>query len=244
MTNLRTFLPGFPDNGSETFTRAFKRLAREFGIIRFMDWVDANKNPLRNFSDRITPEHASYSLVVDSTDLPDFDFTQPIQGVAIEHMVQLGNETDTDMWLNIPARATDDCVRRILRLVRNGRGNFRGLESQRKLYLEYANEVWNGFAPQNGLLSFLRVSQLARMVLRRERESGQRHPINFDRLFDRFDPNILTTDNNTLNGEQQQVTAQMRHRFVAFRIKTISDLAREVFGDRQMLTRVRPILAS
>jgi hypothetical protein len=244
LTNLRIFLPGFPDDGSETFTPAFRRIVRKFGIVRFMDWVDANKNPLRNFADRVTPEHASYNMVVNSDDLPDFNFTGPGMGVAIEHMVQLCNETDTDLWLNIPARATDDCVRRMLRLIRNGRGSFRGLEAQRRLYLEYGNEIWNSFAPQNGLLCFLRVSELTRSALQRERNRDERHPINFDGLFDGFAPAILTAANDTLNGEQQQVAAQMRHRFVAFRLKTISDIAREVFGESQMMTRIRPILAS
>jgi len=238
LTNLRIYLPGFPDNGSVTFTPSFLNLVRKFGIIRFMDWIDANKNPLVNFDDRVTPAHASYNLTVGSNDLPDLDFTGPMRGVAIEHMVQLCNEADTDMWINIPARATDDCVRQMLLLIRNGGGGFAGLEPDRRLYIEYGNEVWNSLGAF--FQCFPRVSSLARLAL----EANRNHPINFDGLLGDLNPLILTRPGGELSGDEPFVAAQMRHRFVAFRIKTISDIAREVFGNDQMITRVRPILAS
>ncbi len=242
LTNLRIFLPGFPDDGSVTFTPAFRDAIARFGIVRFMDWIDANRNAMREFSERITPAHASYSLITGSDDLPEFDFTNPLRGVAIEHMVQLCNETDTDMWINIPVRATDECVRQMLELIRDGSSGFAGLEPERRLYLEYGNEIWNGFGP--GFQCFPRVSALAQQVLQNERTSGVPHPINFDRLFPAaVDPGILTAANETLTGDEPFLAAQMRWRFIAFRIKTISDMARQVFGDAQMMSRVRPILA-
>lgn len=245
LTNLRIYLPGFPDNGSVTFTPSFLNLVRQFGIIRFMDWIDANKNPLQKFANRVTPAHASYNLSVGSADFADLDaVTDPKRGVAIEHMIQLCNETDTDMWLNIPALADDDCVRRMLLLVRDGTTGFGKLEAERKLYLEYGNEVWNSFAPAAGFLCFLRASALARDALQAERATGKRHPINFDKIFDGLNPAILTRASETLTPREREVAATIRHRFVAFRIKTISDIARSVFGDGQMMTRIRPILAS
>jgi len=238
LTNLCIYLPGFPDNGSVVFTPDFLNIVRNFGIVRFMDWIDANKNPLVNFRDRVTPSHASYNLVVGSDDLPDLDFTEPLRGVAIEHMVQLCNETDTDMWINIPARATDDCVRRMLLLIRSGGGGYQGLEAGRRLYIEYGNEIWNSLGA--AFHCFPRISALARSAL----HANRNHPINFDRLLGDFSPDILTSPGNELTGDQPFVAAQLRHRFVAFRIKTISDIARGVFGDAQMMTRIRPILAS
>ncbi len=238
LTNLRIYLPGFPENGSVVFTPDFLNTIRNFGIIRFMDWIDANKNPLVNFSERVTPAHASYNLVVGSDDLPDLDFTEPLRGVAIEHMVQLCNETDTDMWINIPARATDSWVLQMLRLIRSGGGGFQGLERERRLYIEYGNEVWNSLGA--AFHCFPRISALARSAL----EADRNHPINFDGLLGTFTPDILTRPGNELTGDQPFVAAQLRHRFVAFRIKTISDIARRVFGDAQMITRIRPVLAS
>lgn len=238
LTNLRIYLPGFPDDGSVVFTPDFLNIIGNFGIVRFMDWIDANKNPLVNFSDRITPAHASYNLVVGSDDLPDLDFTEPLRGAALEHMVQLCNETNTDMWINIPARATDDCVRQMLQLIRNGAGGFPGLEADRRLYIEYGNEIWNSLGA--AFHCFPRVSLLAQSAL----QANRSHPINFDGLLGDFPADILTRPGDQLTGDQPFVAAQMRHRFVAFRIKTISDIAREVFGDGQMMTRIRPVLAS
>lgn len=238
LTKLRIYLPGFPADGSVVFTPDFLNIVRNFGIIRFMDWIDANKNPLVNFRDRVTPAHASYNLTARPDDLPGLDFTGPSRGVAIEHMVQLCNEAATDLWINIPARANDDCIQKILQLIKNGGGGFRGLGAQRRLYIEYGNEIWNGFGAY--FQCFPRVSALTRSALL----SNRNHPINFDRLLGNYSPDILTRPGNELTGDQQFVAAQLRHRFVAFRIKTISDIARGVFGDAQMMTRIRPILAS
>lgn len=213
LTDLRIFLPGFPDDGSVVFTPDFKALCRRYQIIRFMDWMDTNLNPLRNFSDRTLPIHATQARQLAITDEPDLGTAGA--GVAFEHMIQLCNQTDCDMWINVPARATDDFVRKMLILIRDGKGSFRGLNPERKLYVEFANEIWN---TSFGFLSFSRVKKQSDAALQ-----DPEHPINFDGNTDEFEAFF---------------------RFIAFRAKTISDLCREVFGEEQMMTRVRPLLES
>lgn len=156
LTNLRIFLPGFPDDGSVVFTPDFLALVEKFQIIRFMDWMDINLNPIQTFAERTLPTHATQARRVPLADRPDLDFPDTSSGVAFEHMIQLCNATGTDMWINVPARADDDFVRKMLQLIRDGNPTlgFSGLNADRKLYVEFANEIWNGSA---GFLSFSRV---------------------------------------------------------------------------------------
>jgi hypothetical protein len=58
-------------------------------------------------------------------------------GVAYEWQIDLCNKATTDMWVNIPHKASDDFVRQLARLIRDN------LNSQQKVYVEYSNEVWN-----------------------------------------------------------------------------------------------------
>ncbi len=217
LTDLRIFLPGFPDDGSVVFTPDFLALVEKFQIIRFMDWMGINLNPIQAFAERTLPTHATQARHVPLTDRPDLDFPDTTSGVAFEHMVQLCNATGTDMWINVPARANDDFVRKMLLLIRDGNPalGFSGLNPNRKLYVEFANEIWNSSA---GFLSFSRIKAQSDAAL-----IDPAHPINFD-------------------GNTSPFIAFFR--FIAFRAKTISDLCREVFGDTNMMTRVRPVLAS
>lgn len=219
LTNLRIFLPGFPDDGSVLFTPDFKRVIQRFGIIRFMDWVDANVNPVRHFSQRTRPEAATQWPLAPASGFEGLEFFGPSFGVAFEHMVQLCNETKTDMWLNIPALATDSFIRQTLRLIRDGdraRG-YPGLNRARKLYVEYGNEIWNSRSA-NRFFCYERVKKLSDAA-----RADRAHPVNFD-------------------GTPSEFEALFR--FVAFRLKTISDICREEFGDEAMITRVRPVLAA
>lgn len=58
-------------------------------------------------------------------------------GVPVEVAVALSNQLKSDPWLNMPHRASDDYIRQFARLARQS------LDSNRKVYIEYANEIWN-----------------------------------------------------------------------------------------------------
>jgi hypothetical protein len=153
-SNVRLYRPGYPADGSQVFTVPFLKALSKVGVVRMMDWTATNRNLTQRWSDRITPLSAakagpSYSgpggQTWESSDL----------GVAIEHQIQLCNALRSDCWINIPVLADDDYVRKIAQALRYGTDGtnpyasvqskpaYPPLDPSLKVYIEYANEVWN-----------------------------------------------------------------------------------------------------
>lgn len=65
------------------------------------------------------------------------------KGVPVEVLVELANQTGTDPWFNIPHSADNHYVSKFSESV------FNKLNSNRKAYIEYSNEIWN-----SGFLGF------------------------------------------------------------------------------------------
>ncbi len=65
-----------------------------------------------------------------------------------EYLIALANETQTDMWINIPEGATNDYITALAGIFKNGGTvngvTYAGLNSNLKIYVEYSNEVWGG----------------------------------------------------------------------------------------------------
>jgi hypothetical protein len=138
----------------------------------------------------------------------------PAVGMAWEYAVQFWNETDTDAWVNIPFPADDAYVTGLATLLKNT------LEPGRKLYIEYSNELWNSWGP------FPAAANKAAAVA--EVQADPASPLNFDGIY----PTVDTTG------------WELARRRIALRTAQVSDLFRGVFGDDQMMTRVRPVLMS
>ncbi|HSI33097.1 MAG TPA: hypothetical protein VK986_05855 [Tepidisphaeraceae bacterium] len=92
------------------------------GPLRFMDWNQTNWSPLKEWADRPTTDR--------------FSFTGA-GGVPYEHYIDLANRLHKDVWINVPAEATDDYVRQLALLFKAG------LDPSLKIYLEYSNEIWD-----------------------------------------------------------------------------------------------------
>ncbi|MBL8029192.1 MAG: T9SS type A sorting domain-containing protein, partial [Fibrobacteres bacterium] len=58
-------------------------------------------------------------------------------GVAVEWQIDLCNRVGADLWINIPATATSDFERQLALLIKAQ------LDTSLKVYVEWANEVWN-----------------------------------------------------------------------------------------------------
>ncbi len=58
-------------------------------------------------------------------------------GIAYEYIAELANTVSADPWITVPHLADDEFVRNLARLMKNN------LEPERKVYLEYSNELWN-----------------------------------------------------------------------------------------------------
>ena len=138
----------------------------------------------------------------------------PPKGMAWEYAIRFWNETDTDAWVNIPFTADDNYVTQLATLLRNN------LEPGRKVYVEWSNEVWNGAYPYPA-----NANKDAAVA---EVQANPTSPLNFDGVYPARDPDGWS----------------LAPRRIALKAVQVSDTFRRVFGDDQMMTRVRPVLMS
>ena len=116
---------------TQNFDPRYLENIRHFATIRTMDLQNTNTSLLEYWADRSTPRQVRWT---DKTG----------GGVPVEVLVELVNTTGADLWVNIPYRAADDYVTRMATLIRDT------LDVDLRVYVEYANEVWNGaFAAGN-----------------------------------------------------------------------------------------------
>jgi hypothetical protein len=108
---------------SELFSPEFIDSLKPYGVLRFLDWSAANTNPQSvKWVDRTQPGSIYQS--------------RP-QGPALEHIVALSNKLSAEPWVTIPWNADDDYITRMAQLVHDG------IPSNRRVYVELSNEVWN-----------------------------------------------------------------------------------------------------
>lgn len=126
--NIRFLMPGFDQNyETQLFHPLFLERLKVFKVLRFMDWGQVNIEAPGTWTERITPD--SYSQGT-------------FKGVAYEYMIDLANRLNADPWFCIPHLADDDYIRRCAALIRTR------LKPERKVYVEWSNEVWNDIFPQ------------------------------------------------------------------------------------------------
>jgi len=126
--NIRVLLPGFEAAyAAEPFHPRFLERWRGMAALRFMDWMATNNSKIRAWSERPTPESATFAA----------------RGVALEWMIDLCNRLQADPWFCMPHEADDDYVRNFARMARER------LAPGLKVYVEYSNEVWNGMFEQH-----------------------------------------------------------------------------------------------
>lgn len=122
--NIRMIMPGHEaTHTTQMFYPPFVDRLGSLSTLRFMDTQNTNFNNAVSWGERTTP---SFYTQADG------------RGVAVEYLVSLANQTNTDPWFSIPEAADDNYVRQFARLL-NSR-----LLPGRKVYVEYANEIWNG----------------------------------------------------------------------------------------------------
>ncbi len=126
--NIRVILPGFePTYATQPFHPLFLARMRPYSVLRFMDWMQTNNSPVREWADRTLLSHSTQSRA---------------SGVAYELLIDLANATGKDAWFNIPHEASDDLVQRLATLIRDR------LAPDLRIYVEYSNETWNGIFDQ------------------------------------------------------------------------------------------------
>ncbi len=201
--NVKLMLPGH--TFGETWNHAFLAALAPVKVIRLMDFTATNWNQEVNWSDRTQADAATQQ----STG-PGYGWQG--KGIAWEYAIDLLNVTNKDGWINIPAEASDAYIASLIDLIKNGGNGFPALEGERKLYIEYSNEVWNGGFDQTQYNHAQAVAEV----------NAGGSPLNFD-------------------GETNDYYWGWRR--VGKRIVEISNQFRAAFGDAQMMTRFRPVLA-
>ncbi|HEY1125741.1 MAG TPA: hypothetical protein VGE65_08910 [Sphingobium sp.] len=102
-----------------TFLASVKR----YNTLRFMKWQAIEANKVVTWAKRTTP---AMGPIMGEAD-----------GIAIENLIALANQTKTNPWFCMPWNADDDYIRRFAQLVRDT------LDPNLTAYVETSNEVWN-----------------------------------------------------------------------------------------------------
>ena len=129
INDIKFILPNYVNTyQSQKFTTEFLDFLNDFQVIRFMDFTHTNGSPIITWDDRT----------------PDTYYTQAkFGGASWENVVSLANQTQKDIWINIPHKADDNFITQLASLLQND------LNPSIKIYLEYSNELWNGAFSQN-----------------------------------------------------------------------------------------------
>lgn len=121
--DIRVIMPGFESTyEDEPFHPVFLERWHGMACFRFMDWMHTNNSKISKWSERPTLHDATFTT----------------KGVPLELMIDLCNRQDADAWFCMPHLADDDYVRRFAEMVHAR------LEPERKVYVEWSNETWNG----------------------------------------------------------------------------------------------------
>ncbi|MBD3240335.1 MAG: hypothetical protein GF331_07095 [Chitinivibrionales bacterium] len=126
--NIRICLPSHEGElDTEPWHQDFLDRWSPFGVVRFMDWGATNNSPVRHWSERTRPNSQTQAMA---------------SGVALEHMIDYCNRTNSDPWFCMPHMADDDFVRNFATMVRDD------LNPWLTIYVEYSNEIWNSIFEQ------------------------------------------------------------------------------------------------
>ena len=122
--HIRVLMPGFTAGvaAENPWHPDFLERWRGTACVRFMDFQETNNSKQRRWSDRPRPEDATFTR----------------RGIPVELLCDLANRLAADAWFCLPHEADDDYVREFARLVKGK------LDPERRVYVEYSNEVWNG----------------------------------------------------------------------------------------------------
>ena len=246
-TNLTLMRPTAPDartvfdpRSPEIFTPQIKAAMEHFSIIRFQLVADQEKE----WADRTPP--AYFNQAGGKVTPPRYGIGKPVaNGWSWEYKVMLANETGRDLMISIPTVATgrtpadtQSYLVKLARLLRHGSDGVEPYDSPQvnpvypplnpnlRVYLELENELWNWASIFN--VDWANVNALV------AEDIAAKHT---DFLLVNFDHLSLEKDGQ---GNYKSI-GTWRFRKIMLRMRQISDIFRNVFGDSEMHSRVRPL---
>ena len=120
--DLHIIMPGYGTNPTQEFTNSFLHDLQPFSYVRMMAWNNTINSTQVNWQDRVI---ANYFTDVWT------------EGASYEDIIALANEANKDLWINVPAMATNDYISHLAQLIDQD------LDPNLKVYVEYSNETWN-----------------------------------------------------------------------------------------------------
>lgn len=234
--NVKLFRPGYSPDTAQVFTKEFLKGFTHSSIFRPMETMNINMNTIRSWSERTTPFSGSQSIMPPPVTITRLDPAEQLTlqggnsayGIALEHIVQLSNETNNDLWICIPPFADDEYIAKTFQLIMYGSDGinpyssvtpnplFPPLKQNLKIYVEYGNELWN--TGMNAFWGFYIVQHIVSTL-------SSDHPV-----LKKF----------PLSSSLYQAV----YVYPAFKLAEISRYLRSQYGDGAMISRIRPVLCT
>jgi len=217
--DLRVIRPGYTldqilgrdtANPLPVLTPKFLTHIDAFSTLRYMDFTLTNHEVTqRKWTDRATVEALRGGRSRTAT-----------LGRPWERVIEMANETNTDLWINVQTTADDDYYKNLATMLKQG------VKSGLKIYVEYSNEVWN--------YSFNQKSWVTNFGVTEERSRGK---------------DVCLSDSaktfalyNAIAADGQDNELALTARVVVNRIFRISEIFRSVYKTDFDAT-IRPVLA-
>ncbi len=127
ISNFHLYTPGYGSDPTQMFTNQFLNQLKPFSTIRYENWMQVIGSTISTWQQRTPP--TSFLATTSS-------------GVPYEDMIELANESQTNMWINIPALADSNYVQNLAELIKAD------LDPNLKVYVEYSDETWNWAFPE------------------------------------------------------------------------------------------------
>ena len=124
LSNFHLYSPGYGSNPTQMFTNAFLNTLKPFSTIRFVNWNDTINSTISNWQQVTPPDSFLATAGSDS-------------GVPYQDIIELANESQKNMWINIPALATPNFVQNLAELIDSE------LDPNLDVYVEYSDETWS-----------------------------------------------------------------------------------------------------
>ena len=146
VSDVKVIQPGYAADTTQLFTTDILNDLKPFTTLRYLNIDDVNNlAPVFDSTGKFVPLEWSQRRLPDAASQTSGPGSV---GQAWEYMVAMANTTNTDMWINVPGTASDDYVRQLANLLKNGSTvdgvTYAGLNSNLKVNLELSNEVWGG----------------------------------------------------------------------------------------------------
>ena len=235
-TNIEFIRPGYSASNPPVFTTTYISFLQSLDptVLRFMNWTQTNNNPIATWATRAMPSDATQTETATVYNYNGtVDFTGELKGVAWEYAIELANAVHADMWINIPAQASDNYVQQLASLIKSGDTingvTYPGLSPDLNVYVEYANETWNA---GDEVYQYATDAAVAEVVAGAQ-PGGTLSNLNYDNLSLAQNPGGTYVNAGT-----------WQLRWTARRLMQISNDFAGVFGEAAINTRIRPVLSN